>query len=336
MSQTRKVVVSAFGDVSKLRIVTETMPAPTKNEVQVRIIYSGFCGADISMRMGRYPMQKGAPLTPGYCFAGRVAANGANSTKYKAGDMVTALTVYDSQSELINIDEKHLIPVPDGADLQKVCALTLDWNTAYAMVTHTAKVQSGQRVFVHGMSGAVGHALVVLCQLQGATVYGTASQRNHADLKALGAHPFVYSDKKWIDAMKKVGGAHVVFDPLGYDSFRESYEALSATEPSVLVGYGGNLPLLTGLERGSPYSSMVEMLAWNLKFWKTKTTKFYGISRTSNDFQPDLKALIALLQEGRIDVPIKVVFEMDNIREAHESWGKVAGMGSILVRVAEE
>ncbi|UNI17013.1 hypothetical protein JDV02_003393 [Purpureocillium takamizusanense] len=344
---TRKVVVTAFGHPSVLAITTAPMPAPSRGEVQVRVLYSGFSGADVNMRMGTYPMQRGAPLTPGYCFAGRVVdvADGCSSSSsddIRAGDLVVAVTVYDAQSELINVPAKHLAPVPAGLDPRVACALSLDWNTAYGMVARKAHVAAGQRVFVHGLSGAVGHALMVLCQMRGAVVYGTASQRNHASLAARGAHPFVYTDKRWMAAMRDLGGAHVVFDALGFESFDESYAILSANEPSLLVGYGGNLSALSG--EGETQSSgrrsmipyVAKLLGRNLAFWSRKATAMYSITRDDSNFQPELRELIKLAREGRIEAPIKQVWDMDDIQEAHRSYGKVPGMGSLLIRVTAD
>lgn len=172
----RKALISEIGDVSKISIVDADIADPSPNEVQVKVIYSGFSGTDINMRLGRYPMQRKAPLTPGYCFVGRVKTNGTSSKRFQSGDLVTAVTIHDAEAELINVAEKYLFRVPAGLDMQQVTALSMDWNTAYSMVMHAANVQSGQRVFEQGMSGAVGCATMVLCQLQGATVYGTASQ----------------------------------------------------------------------------------------------------------------------------------------------------------------
>ena len=73
----RKVVITSFGPAAtSLEIVNSTIAPPPKGHVQVKIYYAGFSGADINMRLGIYPLQKSAPLTPGYCFAGRVTANG--------------------------------------------------------------------------------------------------------------------------------------------------------------------------------------------------------------------------------------------------------------------
>lgn len=334
---TKKVVISAFGDVSNVHIVTEPMPPPLPNEVQVGIIYSGFSGADIHMRLGRYPQQPSAPLTPGYCFVGRVKANGSACTKFRAGDRVAGLTVYGSQSELVNVPQGKLIPVPAGINSQVACALVLDWATAYAMVFHTARVAEKQRVFVHGLSGAVGQAIMALSQLRGATVYGTSSERNHGDLEKMGAVPFSYKDQEWIKEMQNLGGAHAVFDALGFESFDRSYSILCDREPARLVGYGANLPYL-GDDKGkygSPVPSVAKMLLRNAAVWSNKSTRFYDISK-DKDFTENLARLMQLVQQGKLKVPIKQVWGLDEIREAHSSWGKAHGMGSVLIRIADE
>ncbi|KPM42949.1 Protein indc11 [Neonectria ditissima] len=330
----RKAVISGFGDVSNINIVTADIASPGQNEVQVSIIYAGFSGTDINMRLGVYPMQRAAPLTPGYCFVGRVRSNGPGSTRYQPGDIVTALSMYDSHAELINISEKHLIPVPTELDLKQAAALTVDWNTAYGMVTRAAKVSKGQRVFVHGLSGAVGYAIMALCQGHGAIVYGTASERNHIALKELGVTPFVYTDKDWITAMQALGGVHAAFDPLGFQSYDESYSILSVNEQSMLIGYGGNLATLTGQNTGSVYPSILKLMARNLKCWTKRSTKFHYITRDDDTFQSDLKELMKMASDGRVNVPIKCIWDLEDIKKAHVGWANGTGMGSTLISIA--
>jgi synaptic vesicle membrane protein VAT-1 len=332
----RKVLISAFGDVSNVNVVQSTIDDPAPDHVRVRVVYSGFAGSDINMRLGHYPMQKKAPLTPGYCLVGTVEKNGSSSSKFQPGTLVSALTIYDAEAELCNVPEKYLVPVPSGLDLQKACALILDWNTAYGMVMHTGKVHKGQRVFVHGISGAVGYATAALCQLQGAEVYGTASPRNHEVIRSYGWTVFDYRNKDWMDTMKSLGGADVVFDPLGFESWDESYSVLSSNH-GLLIGYGGNLATLNNGEARGILFPTIKLLSRNLMCPVVhKNTRFYYITRDDKTFVPDLEALYGLLADGRIDVRIKAVYEMDRVKEAHESWGKSQTVGSVVMRIAEE
>jgi NADPH:quinone reductase-like Zn-dependent oxidoreductase len=338
----RKVLIPTFGDVSVLTVVDDAIPPPAAGEVQVAPIYSGFSGADVNMRKGVYPMQRKAPLTPGYSLAGRVVScNSKNSgpDQFQPGDLVACLTVYDAQSTLVNLPAKYLVPVPEGVDPATATALILDWATAYGMVYRAAAVSKGQRVFVHGLSGAVGNALLQLCRLRGAEVYGTASARNHEALRQQGATPFVYTDKKWIAAMKELGGAHAVFDPLGYESWDESYDILPDSESGILIGYGGNADSLSSESSGRARSVVgptVKLLARGAKFWQNKRTTFYWISRDQATFRPELQELFRMAKDKEFTVGIKKVGEMENIQEAHRAWGSCPGMGSMLVRITED
>ncbi|KAF4440437.1 hypothetical protein F53441_12269 [Fusarium austroafricanum] len=332
----RKVVYSAFGGPEQVSVVTAQIPPPAKYEVQVDVIYSGFGGSDIQMRIGTYPMQKAAPLTPGYCFVGRVSTNGNKSTRFRPGQLVGALSVYDAEAQKINIAEKYLVAIPERVDMRQAVATILDWTTAYGLVYRaTNLVGKGQRVFIHSISGAVGYAIMTLCLLEGAEVYGTASERNHESLRQLGVTPFTYTNKNWMDEMKKRGGAHVVYDAIGFESFNDSWDILITDEPSRLVGFGGNMNVIQGddAKPRSQFSSQIKLLAKNGCMFTKRSTAFYYIDRDRASFNEDLQAIMNLLVDKKIQVPIKKVWDLENIREPHESWGKAPGMGSCLIRV---
>lgn len=335
----KKVIYPEFGGPSVVRVVESSIPAPVKTEIQCDVLYAGFSGADINMRIGYYPQQKSAPLTPGYCFVGRVTRKGPKATSmFQIGDLVGALTKYDSEAEKINVVEKYLIRVPENVDMREATALILDWNTAYGLVHRAGKVRKGHRVFIHGLSGAVGYAVMSLCLLQGATVYGTASSRNHEELRETGAIPFVYNNKDWMEEMRKLGGAHVIFDPLGFESWEESWNTLVRQEPSILVGYGGNMNILTDNVEAKPRShlpAVMKLLAKNGCMVTKRSTSFYYIDRDRDTFMEDQLTVMQMLSEGRIDVCIKKIWDFDNIREPHETWGKVPGLGSCLIQVAK-
>jgi NADPH:quinone reductase-like Zn-dependent oxidoreductase len=334
MSKTKKVLITAFGDEDKLVIVEDDIPEPAPGEVQIAVEYSVVSGSDVNMRRGTYPFQKKAPLTPGYSVVGKVRTGGQGSSRFQVGDRVACLSKYDGQAELVNLPERFLVPVPEGADPKLAVALVLDWVTAYEMLHHAAQVKAGQRVFVHGLSGAVGGALLALAKLQGAEVFGTASARKHDALRRLGAVPFDYSSKIWIGAMNELGGVNAAFDPLGFKSFDESYSILR--KGGILVGYGMNLPGLSGSHPPSVWPVILKLLARNLLFWSGKRTTFFGLTRSSKHYIPDLTLLFEWLVAGRISVPIKGTFKLRDIKDAHREYASGAGMGSIVIEVGQQ
>ena len=331
MTRIRKVVITAYGDESKLAIVECDLPDPAAGEVQVAVEYTIVSGSDVNMRRGTYPFQKRPPLTPGYSVIGKVRANGKGCSKFKTGDRVACLSKYEGQAELINLPEKYLVRVPGGVDGKAAVALILDWVTAYQMLHRAAHVRAGEKIFVHALSGAVGGALLRLGQLQGAQVFGTASLKRHDELRRLGAVPFDYSTRNWIAALEELGGVDAVFDPLGFESFDESYSVLK--RGGILVGYGLNLPAWTGTPERPVIPSVLKLFSKNLLFWSGKRTTFFGVSRRSKNFAPDLEQLFEWLRDGKISVPIKATFKLDEIQQAHREYASSARMGSIAIEV---
>ncbi len=60
MSRIKKVVITEFGDESKLAIVEGDLPDPSAGEVQLVVDYSIVAGSDVNMRIGTYPLQRKA------------------------------------------------------------------------------------------------------------------------------------------------------------------------------------------------------------------------------------------------------------------------------------
>ncbi len=331
MTAIKKVVITAYGDESKLAVVESDLPEPAAEEVQLTVEYTIVSGSDVNMRRGTYPLQKKPPLTPGYSVIGKVRLNGRGCSKFKIGDRVACLSKYEGQAELINLPEKYLVRVPDGVDGKAAVALILDWVTAYQMLHRAAHVTAGQKIFVHALSGAVGGALLRLGQLQGAQVFGTASLKKHDELRQLGVVPFDYSTKNWIAAMQELCGVDAVFDPLGFESFDESYSIMR--KGGVLVGYGMNLPAWTGTPERSVIPSALKLFSKNLLFWSGKRTTFFGVNRGSKNFAPDLEKLFEWLKDGKISVPIRATFKLDEIQQAHREYASSTRMGSIVIEV---
>jgi len=70
------------------RIIDAPMPKPGPDDVLIRVHAAGICGTDVHILHGTFAAA--LPLIPGHEFSGEVAAVGANVTRYKAGDRVTA------------------------------------------------------------------------------------------------------------------------------------------------------------------------------------------------------------------------------------------------------
>ncbi|KAI4866761.1 protein indc11 [Hypoxylon rubiginosum] len=334
MTSFRKVVITEFGDADVLKVVDDVCPPPPAGHIQIATEYAGLGGADINMRMGIFPFQKKAPLTPGYALIGTVRANGEGCNAFKVGDSVVVLTKYDADSQLVNQPEKYCVKVPDGVDHRQATALVCDWLTAWAMVKRSAKVSKGQKVFIHGISGAVGSAVMILSRLQGAEVYGTASARNHDTIRQYGGTPFVYTDKKWIESMKELGGVDAVFDSLGFESFDESYSILAPK--GIVVAFGNNKGVLDEGKAKSPVPAIVKLVSRNFNPLTCKRTTFFAIGRDQSTYKSDVAELLDMAKKGDFTVPIKSIWNLEDIQTAHREWGGGSGIGVLLIKVADD
>ncbi len=76
---------------------------------------------------------------------------------------------------------------------------------------------------------------------------------------------------------------------------------------------------------------MLKLFTRNLFFWSGKRTTFFGLFRSSKHLSPDLALLFRWLAEGRIRVAIKAVFPMADVQEAHRTYARSSGVGSIIL-----
>src|ERR1700729_750664 len=125
MARIKKVVITEFGDESKLAIVEGELSEPGPGEVQLSVQYTVVSGSDVNMRRGTYPFQKKPPLTPGYSVVGKVRLHGPGSAKFGIGDCVACLSKYEGQSELINLPEQFLVAGPEAVDKKAAVVLIL-------------------------------------------------------------------------------------------------------------------------------------------------------------------------------------------------------------------
>jgi NADPH:quinone reductase-like Zn-dependent oxidoreductase len=81
---------------------------------------------------------------------------------------------------------------------------------------------------------------------------------------------------------------------------------------------------------------MLKLLARNVLFWSGKRTTFFGLTRSSKHYIPDLTQLLEWLAAGRISVPIKATFKLQDIKDAHREYANSAGVGSIIIEVGRQ
>ena len=73
---------------NEVRVVNVDVPAVGADDVLIRVRAAGICGTDVHILRGEY--EANYPIIPGHEFSGEVVSTGANVTRFRAGDRVTA------------------------------------------------------------------------------------------------------------------------------------------------------------------------------------------------------------------------------------------------------
>ncbi len=110
--------------------------------------------------------------------------------------------------------------IPDDIPTRVAAAALLQGLTALAQVTESYSVQKGDTVFVHTVAGGVGMLLAQMAKARGATVIGTTSTPEKAELaKAHGAdHVILYKNENTVGRTLELTdgkGANVIYDGVG-------------------------------------------------------------------------------------------------------------------------
>jgi NADPH:quinone reductase-like Zn-dependent oxidoreductase len=129
----------------------------------------------------------------------------------------------------------------------QAAALPLVGLTAYQCLIDVLEVTAGETVLVHAASGGVGRMAVQIARILGASVIGTASERNHDALRELGAVPLAYGDGL-TDRVRAVApdGVDAVLDLVGGQALEDGVALLrtpgrivSVVDPQRMAELGG-------------------------------------------------------------------------------------------------
>jgi NADPH:quinone reductase-like Zn-dependent oxidoreductase len=143
-------------------------------------------------------------------------------------------------AEHVAVEARKLAPLPGDVDFTVGASLPMPGLTAWQGLFQHGRLRAGQSVLAHGAAGAVGTMVTQLAREAGAYVIGTGRAADREKALDFGAHEFVDLEN---DALKDVGGVHLVFDVIGGDVQRSS---------AALTKTGGTLVSVVGPVEARP------------------------------------------------------------------------------------
>jgi NADPH:quinone reductase-like Zn-dependent oxidoreductase len=181
-----------YGTADTSRVENIERPMPAAGQVLVQVAGTSFNPVDATIRAGylQQVFPVALPHTPGIDVAGTVAELGEGVTGLKLGDRVIGflpMTADGAAAEYVLAPAEVLATAPTTIPLADAAALPATGLTASQAVFEHADVRPGQRILVNGAGGAVGGLAVQLAVQTGASVVGTAGERNVERVRGYGA-----------------------------------------------------------------------------------------------------------------------------------------------------
>ncbi len=221
------------------------VPTPATGDVLVRIEACGLNFADLLMATGKYQDTPPPPFTLGLELAGVIEAVGPKVDPNMIGTRVAIFSGAGGLAEYGVFPADRCVPLPDTMASDTAAAFQIAYGTSHVALDHKARLQPGETLLVLGAAGGVGLTAVEIGKRMGARVIACARGADKLKVaQAAGADHLIDSDTDDLrSAVKALGGADVVYDPIGGDLFKAAFRACNPEARIVVIGFAsGEVP----------------------------------------------------------------------------------------------
>ncbi|MEJ2561572.1 MAG: zinc-binding dehydrogenase [Anaerolineales bacterium] len=330
-----RIVVARHGGPEVLQMIEEELPEPQSGEVRVKVQTAGVSAYDLMFRRsGMLPGTPHVPFTLGTDVVGVADKLGEGVSTIELGKTLAGMTFsrggLGGYSEYICLPASDLVSVPAGIDPVEAVCLLANYLTAHLALHHSAEVQSGERVLIHGAAGGVGTALLDLGKLAGLEMYGTASKYNHEVVSGYGATPIDYHTEDFVKRVRDLTGvgADAVFDPIG--GARQLWRSKRAVRRGGRLVWFGVAATKKGGMRVIPFTMAMMALLMVLPDGK-QVMSVPDLGKENALYRQTLTDLLDLLVAGKIKPLIAARIPLAEAARAHELLERGGYAGKVVL-----
>ncbi len=320
----KAIVADPIGGPENLKYLEVPKPEPGDGEVLVKVEAIGINFIDVYFRSGLYK----APETPvklGSEAAGTVEAVG-KGVHWRAGQRVAYAMARGSYAEYAVVPQSVLVELPEKVSFEDGAAIMLQGMTAHYLTHSTFALGAGQTCLIHAAAGGVGLLLVQIAKLVDATVIGTVSTDQKAQLtRDHGAdHVVLYTRTDFLDEVKRITankGVEVVYDSVGHTTFHKSLDCLRPR--GLMASFGqssgpvGQIDPLVLSQKGS--------------LFLTRPTLANYVS-DPKELQWRASDLFKWIAEGRLKIRIHRIYALSDAASAHRDLEGRKTTGKLLLK----
>jgi NADPH:quinone reductase len=299
------------------------VPGPGPGQVRLKHHAIGVNFIDIYQRSGLYKLPM--PFTLGSEGAGEVLAVGEGVSEFKVGDRGAYAGALGGYSEERVMPADRLVKLPASIDYKTGAAMMLQGMTVRYLLRQTYKVVPGTTMLWHAAAGGIGLIAAQWARHLGATIIGTVSTPEKAELaKAAGCHHIInYKTEDFVKRTKELTngqGVDVVYDSVGKDTFPGSLDCLKPLGLWVSFGNAsGPVPpfevnILQG--KGSLYATRPTL--------QTYVAKREDLVANAND-------LFDVVSKGVVKINVNHTYALKDAAQAHRDLVDRKTTGSIVL-----
>jgi len=312
----------------------ENLSKPKGREVLISVKTCALNRADIMQREGLYPAPKGFPeKILGLEFAGEVAEIGESVTSFKVGDRVFGITAGGAQAEFLLSDESLLARIPDNLNFVEAATIPEAFITAHDAIFTQGNLLESETLLIHAVGSGVGLAALQLAKAKNIKTFGTSRTADKLE-KCNGfgldfgivttSESVEENPNAFVEIIKNKNdgkGVDVILDLVGAKYFAANLQSLALKGRLILVGLTGGRTAEFNL--GMALAKRARIIGTVLRSRSTKEK-----AKATQAFIRDVLPLVA---EGKIKPNLDKVFQVEDIREAHEYLESNASFGNIVL-----
>ncbi|MDQ6957989.1 MAG: zinc-dependent alcohol dehydrogenase family protein [Mariprofundaceae bacterium] len=265
--------------------------------------------------------------------AGVVEAVGESVTRFKPGDAVYYChggigLAPGNNAEFAVVPEWFLAEKPASLNFIEAAATPLVLITAWESLFDRARIQAGQKVFVHAGAGGVGHVAIQLARIAGCDVATTVgSDEKAAFVRRLGADHVINYRKQdvtqalleWTDGK----GVDVAFDTVGGGAFRQLISA---------VRVYGDLVTILQVPEDTDWKT-VRLRNIRISQELMLTPMIMNLKNAAHHQSDILKRCAAYFDDGSLSVHVSHTLLLEQTADAHRLIEAAGMMGKIVLEI---
>ncbi|KAJ6575469.1 NAD-P-binding protein [Mycena capillaripes] len=331
--------IQKTGDFDVLELITLPLTVGG-GDIVVKAEYLGVNFIDTYFRKGLYPLKE-FPTAIGGELSGTIVALPTDGTvledsEYKkrgftVGAKVAVNGPVGIHSDYASVSWKFIHVLPPNVSTRTAAAATAQGLTVVTFIEEAYNVRKGDTILVHTVAGGLGLLFAQLIKARGATVIGTTSTKEKAELaKANGAdHVILYKEEDTVQRVLELTngvGVDAVFDGVGKDTFDNNFKLLKRKGTLVSVGNASG---------AVPPFAPIRLVEKNLKLLRPTVGNYVA---TAEEFHHYATELFSFIADGTLKIKVHKEYPFTAEGAIHAQKDLTGGLttGKLIIKVENQ